>query len=122
MGIQELKDAFTACDDNGDGVISYAEFKKGMAGHIPATEIESVFKSIDTDGGGTIEYSEFLAAAISKETYMRTDKLRAAWDRLDADNSGYLDHDDFRQLCKGMFSEGEVTEMIAEVDPNSDGR
>ena len=39
-----------------------------------------------------------------QDTYMREDKLRAAWDRLDADDSGYLDHDDFRKLCKNMFS------------------
>lgn len=120
--IRELKEAFMACDDNGDGVISMAEFKTGMAGHIPPDQIESVFRSIDTDGGGTIEYSEFLAAAISKDTYMREDKLRAAWDRLDADDSGFLDHDDFRKLCKNMFSEEELLVMIQEVDPDGDGK
>merc|ERR1712222_285201 len=74
--IRELKEAFMACDDNGDGKISMSEFKTGMEGHIDASEIEDVFRSIDTDGGGFIEYSEFLAAAISKDTYMREDVLR----------------------------------------------
>jgi Ca2+-binding EF-hand superfamily protein len=120
--IRELKEAFMACDDNGDGKISMAEFKKGMEGHIDSSEIEDVFRSIDTDGGGFIEYSEFLAAAISKDTYMREDKLKAAWDRLDADDSGYLDHDDFRKLCKNMFSEEDLLVMIQEVDPDGDGK
>lgn len=120
--IRELKEAFMACDDNGDGVISYAEFKKGMEGHIPPSEIEDVFHSIDTDGGGTIEYSEFLAAAISKETYMRTDKLRSAWDQLDEDHNGYLDHDDFKKLCTKFFTMEDLDNMILEVDPNGDGQ
>merc|ERR1711934_1204715 len=120
--IRELKEAFMACDDNGDGKISMAEFKKGMEGHINASEIEDVFRSIDTDGGGFIEYSEFLAAAISKDTYMREDKLKTAWDRLDADGNGYLEHDYFKKLCAGMFSEKDLEAMILEVDPNGDGK
>jgi len=120
--IRELKEAFMACDDNGDGVITMAEFKKGMEGHIDASEIEDVFRAIDTDGGGTIEYSEFLAAAISKETYMREDKLKTAWDRLDEDGNGYLEHDDFKKLCGGMFSEKDLEAMILEVDPDGDGK
>lgn len=120
--IKEMKTAFMACDADGNGVLTLDEFRKGMEGFIPADQIDTVFESIDTDGGGTIEYSEFLAAAVSKEQYQRTDKIKAAWNRLDADNSGYLDHEDFRILCKDMYTEEEMQEIILEADPDKDGK
>ena len=48
--------------------------------------------------------SRHLCIAHVQETYMREDKLRTAWNRLDADGNGYLEHDDFKKLCAGMFS------------------
>jgi Ca2+-binding EF-hand superfamily protein len=48
--------------------------------------------------------------------------LKTAWDRLDADGNGYLEHDDFKKLCAGMFSEKDLEAMILEVDPNGDGK
>lgn len=67
---RSLKDIFKGFDENGDGVISYEEFKKSMlATKIRFSEdlIAAVFKRFDVDDTGTISYMKFLSTIYADE-------------------------------------------------------
>ena len=59
----DLRDAFSAFDRDGDGVISRHEFIEGLRSlelGLSATQMEDVLTLVDKDGDGRIEYSEFV--------------------------------------------------------------
>eukprot|EP00238_Polyblepharides_amylifera_P004404 CAMPEP_0196575680 /NCGR_PEP_ID=MMETSP1081-20130531/5109_1 /TAXON_ID=36882 /ORGANISM="Pyramimonas amylifera, Strain CCMP720" /LENGTH=468 /DNA_ID=CAMNT_0041894053 /DNA_START=174 /DNA_END=1580 /DNA_ORIENTATION=- len=64
-----LLDRIEEFDDNGDGVISFEEFKKACFkfGKIYSNnKIRQLFKAIDIDGNGTIEIAEFMTSDLMK--------------------------------------------------------
>eukprot|EP00117_Sycon_ciliatum_P034618 scpid48079/ scgid26388/ Calmodulin-like protein len=55
-------DLFRSFDENGDGVLSHDEFRKGMArlkAPFTEAEVEAVIKLIDIDGSGDLDFDEF---------------------------------------------------------------
>ena len=54
----ELERAFDAVDDNGDGVLTLEEFRKGYA-LLTGDAVAMAFESMDADGNGTLDKSEF---------------------------------------------------------------
>ena len=58
-----LREAFSAFDRDGDGVISRHEFIEGLRSlelGLSATQMEDVLTLVDKDGDGRIEYAEFV--------------------------------------------------------------
>jgi calcium-dependent protein kinase len=84
---EKLSELFRAFDKNSDGKIDKAELKDGyenLMGKIMSDdEVESIFTKIDIDSSGFIDYNEFLGAAMSMETMMSEEKLRAAFAMFD---------------------------------------
>ena len=65
---EAMMTACKAIDVDGDGVISFSEFKEALysLGHcLSDKEIKALMKDGDMDGDGTIDYSEF--ARLMKE-------------------------------------------------------
>ena len=60
---QEIAEVFNMFDKNGDGVLSYDEFRIGytaMYGRgMQGMELENIIAAIDKDKSGKIEYSAF---------------------------------------------------------------
>eukprot|EP01050_Picozoa_sp_SAG11_P025106 SAG11_NODE_5560_length_1525_cov_2.044881_2_plen_281_part_01 len=57
-----LRDAFNAFDDSGDGLISTAEFRRGLDSlrmGLTLREVEDLIRHFDTDGDGRISFREF---------------------------------------------------------------
>jgi Ca2+-binding EF-hand superfamily protein len=61
-GVQ-LDQAFLAFDDNNDGVISPAEFRRGIAAMqmgLPGKDVEDMIRHFDSNGSGRISYRDFV--------------------------------------------------------------
>lgn len=97
--IAKMRELFEEYDRNGDGVISYKEFKTSLAGtNLTNEEVLRLFKDVDVDNSGSIDYSEFLAATMETRGRIETQRLREVFDRLDCDRSGLVTKDDIKEL------------------------
>ena len=64
----ELKKAFAAIDENGDGVISKDELTKllkGLGEDVTDDVVTEMMNLADTDGDGKVNFDEFCKAASS---------------------------------------------------------
>lgn len=62
--IQELQEDFASADDDGDGRIDFAEFKRlleGLGAGMSEAELSIGFHEVDTDRDGRIDLQEFAA-------------------------------------------------------------
>jgi hypothetical protein len=70
--------AFKEFDENGDGVVSWDEFRTGIRGvapSVPADAIEDMIHSMDKDGDGEIDYLEFSKKYGSAKTDPKTKQV-----------------------------------------------
>eukprot|EP01052_Picozoa_sp_SAG31_P066742 SAG31_NODE_25532_length_459_cov_1.391667_1_plen_123_part_01 len=86
-------------------------------------ETQEVMAEIDLDAGGDIDCAEMMdkLKQFQRESFEKAEKCRSMFDELDADQSGFLDPDEIRQLADRMGFDLEtnpafVEEMIAEMD------
>jgi calcium-dependent protein kinase len=100
--ITDLREIFVYLDRNGEGNLSFDQFKKGL-GHLESDDIilRKIFDAADTDRNGFIEYHEFLAAALPSSLYLREDYLLCAFDMFDKDGSGKIDMIELGQILQG---------------------
>ena len=124
--IKELKDIFTAFDQNKDGQIGFNEFHEGLkkikSGEINDQIINSYFASIDTDKNGKIDYTEFLAACLEKKIFLKEEKLYEAFSVFDKDQNGKITKDELMSVLKlEPKDDAYVKELIKNADKNSDG-
>ena len=74
------------------------------------------------DGTGKIRYTEFLAATIEAQGAISEERLAEAFDRLDADDSGYIDADNLVEILGDDFPADEIHAIIDEADITRDNR
>lgn len=120
--IVSLRAAFQKYDTAKNGVLSFDEFKAALKESTISDEMmHEVFESIDLNKTGHINYTEFLAATLEAHGYIEEERVAAAFDRLDSDDSGFISRENLRELL-GNDSEEEITNIIASVDKDSDGK
>ena len=73
--IGALTDAFKKMDENGDGKLSFAEFKEGLKSMKDEEEIKEIMDSIDTDKSGFVDYTEFIAATMNENIFLQKEKM-----------------------------------------------
>lgn len=121
--IKELKKLFQEFDKNGDGVLSYDEFKIGyMALYgkgLQSMELDSILAKVDKDKSGKIEYEEFLLATVNSANLVNDQNLRAAFSKFDLDGSGKLSVVELTGIVGNDMDI--VLELLKKVDRNSDG-
>lgn len=76
----------------------------------------------DLDGTGKIRYTEFLAATIEAQGAISEDRLAEAFDRLDSDDSGYIDAANLIDMLGEEFPKDEIHAIIDEADISRDNR
>lgn len=121
--IDDLRTQFKAMDADGSGTVSLEEFRKGMESHagMEPEAIEQLFAKIDDDSTGLISYSEFIAASLVNSDLLTSERLSAAFDRLDPDQSGYITSAELQALLKDTVDANAVAKFIADADAAGGG-
>lgn len=87
----------------------------------PSGELEELFSHLAASGDEQIYYSDFLAATMEARSRMREEAVRAAFRRLDADDSGLISVEDFQSVIGETFEGIDVEQIVKEVDTNGAG-
>jgi len=118
-----LRKVFQKYDTKKDGQLSYEEFKAALkdAGY-SEDQYRSIFDAVDLDGTGKIRYTEFLAATIEAQGAISEERLAEAFDRMDADDSGFISKENLSALLGEEFPQSEINAIIDEADITRDGK
>ncbi|KAL7540677.1 hypothetical protein ACHAWF_006752 [Thalassiosira exigua] len=127
--IQGLRKEFEKMDTDGSGEISLAALKtvllgnaaQGSLGGLAEEEVEDIFNAMRVSKSETtIHWHEFIAAGLS---HCKVDErnLKLAFDRLDADHTGYITFENFMDLIGNgaVHSEEALRAMWGEASMNS---
>ena len=126
---KKLSRVFKELDDNGDGILSYEELKKGFKSYFGDSknmekEFNELMKLIDTDGNGTVEYQEFIRATCDLNLLLTDKNLNMAFKAFNKDGSGSLSESEIKEILG--FKENTDNELVKtimkEIDFNGDGR
>ncbi|KAL7466083.1 hypothetical protein ACHAXS_006380 [Conticribra weissflogii] len=128
--IQGLRKEFEKMDTDGSGEISLVALKsvllgnaaQGSLGALTEEEVEDIFNAMRVSKSETtIHWHEFIAAGLS---HCKVDErnLRLAFDRLDADHTGYITFENFMDLIGNgaVHSEEALREMWGEASVNNE--
>lgn len=122
--IVKMRKVFDQYDSNNDGTITLAEFKTELnkSGKYTEEEIEKIFASVDLNDEGVINYTEFLAATLGVHGHIEEDRLAEAFDRLDADDTGFISRKNLQVLLGKDFTHERVDKLLEEADFDGDGQ
>lgn len=121
-----LKFQFDSMDTDGDGNINAEEFssylvKQGYAKDSADRTAKRIVKQLDQDGDEKISRSEWQDARLAQK-FQEEAIIRAQFKRIDANNDGYITHDELARLFGGQLSGELIKQMIEEIDINKDGK
>lgn len=127
--IKDLKFIFRQIDENGDGILSYDEIKKGFKTYyidenIAEKELDEIIKNIDLDKNEFIEYEEFLRSAVNPEMLLTDKNLALAFSAFDKDGSGVLSLDEIKNalgILHNQEGSNVIKNIMKEIDTNGDG-
>eukprot|EP00913_Durusdinium_trenchii_P027219 g25538.t1 len=139
----QLKKQFNELDENGDGIITFAELKQGMkkaglAGGLSSKDddgvrtvasledLHNLALALDADGSGEIDYTEFLAAAMERKSLVQESSVWAAFKVFDKNDDGRISKKELEEVLSSQevsnaISKAQVDRIVREVDTNGDG-
>lgn len=121
--MKELKGHFTDFDKNGDGVLSYEEFKLGYSSlygtALQSIEMNEILSIIDKDKSGKIEYDEFIKGMNRKVNQIIDENLKEAFTKFDSDCSGRLSVNELISLVG--YDYDYIVELLKKYDKDNDG-
>jgi len=124
--IEEVKEAFALYDKNGDGTITtkaLISVMRSLGKNPTEDETEDLINEVDLDGNGVIDFIEFLEM-VAKMTQDVDETIKEAFFIFDADGSGSISTDEFREVMTSQgakLSSSECNEIINEADADGDG-
>ena len=74
------------------------------------------------DKNGDIQYTEFLAAALEFHTAIEEERIAEAFDRLDADDTGFISKANLINFLGKDATAEDVEQLLNEWDTNKDGK
>jgi calcium-dependent protein kinase len=127
--LETLKALFLKLDTSKDGTLSIEELKAGMQTILgvfkgDVNEYNELMNSLDVNGDGVIDFTEFITAAIDRAVVLNKDNLKAAFELIDKDGSGFITVEELKDSfdSQGKKDEHLWTEIMQEVDKNNDNQ
>ncbi|KAL9702333.1 hypothetical protein quinque_005851 [Culex quinquefasciatus] len=127
--IEELREAFTLFDTNGDGTISGSELStvlRALGKNVSDAEVEELLKEVRTDDEGRIRFGDFVAMmTVRLKDFNNEDQLQEAFRIFDRDGNGRISAEELRVALRSFgeqLTEEELEELLREADVNSDGQ
>ena len=124
--IAELKEEFHAMDTDHSGTISMKELRESMATVRGVgggeSHMSKMFSDVDVNSDMEINYNDFVAAAMVKRISIDEERLHLAFEKLDMDNTGYLDYDSIKKAVGAGIDDAEIHEMLTSIDEDGDGK
>jgi Ca2+-binding EF-hand superfamily protein len=122
MSAEDVEDALSLIDGDGDGDISFDEFEKWWKSDHAITLREKA----DAELGKADEIDEVALVTRWETTRQRLEKekLHRAFESIDEDGSGEIEFSEFRRLCRRMnakMSDEEIKMTFAIVDADGSG-
>ena len=112
-----LRRMFHRFDRSNVADITFDEFKIALQDYdYTEAECQRLFHGMDLDNSGVVHYSEFLAATIEAHGDISEERLAEAFDRIDADDSGYITVGDLRELLGDSVPSSYLNRIIDEAD------
>jgi hypothetical protein len=78
--------------------------KKGLS-DVQKQEIDGAFKLFDKDGSGNIDFYELRDAMRALGLNLTKEQVKEMMSKIDTDNNGFIDEDEFRLLMTGKIKE-----------------
>jgi len=120
----QVRQYFIDMDQNKQGTITLGDLRSVLIDnfHISDEETKQIFLAMDTNHDERIHYSDFLAAMVNTRIALHDDMLHMAFQKFDADNSGYITLSDLREVLGDHFDGETVEKLLEEADQLHDGR
>nr|CDS34249.2 calmodulin [Hymenolepis microstoma] len=127
--VSELFKTFSLFDRNQDGLITTDDLgtvMKSLGVNLSKKELMEMLKEGDFSGDGAIDFKEFVTLAInSVNDAENNEQLLNTFRLFDKDNNGFISPAELRQVLTALgekLHEGQVEEMIRNIDRDRDGR
>ncbi|KAL5272864.1 hypothetical protein ACHWQZ_G000886 [Mnemiopsis leidyi] len=126
--VQDYTAAFQGMDNDGDGTITFEEFKQlwVKSGFLSNEgDIRILFNQVDVNGDGTISLKEFIELNERYAMPSTEEEIREAFKVFDKDNDGFITSDELKRILTKMgepMCDEEAEEIIGYVDKNGDGK
>lgn len=118
----QLSEVFLSLDREQQGVISFDDLKQGLSQFGMSDEqLRGIFQAVDQDNSGGVRYMEFLAATLEAKGFLEEEKLEEAFERMDAEHTGYITLKGLRTILGNSFDPSTVEQMLREVNPSQSG-
>ena len=125
---KSLRDAFSAMDNNADGLLSKQELLEAYCGIMSREEAtyvaEKVMWCVDLNGDGFLDYSEFMLAAKNHKNLMTSTNLRAIFSQFDSNSNGKISFSEFQSALNShkLKTDDQMwATIMREVDSDGDG-
>ncbi|CEM08855.1 unnamed protein product [Vitrella brassicaformis CCMP3155] len=134
--VNRAPQVFTALDTDHDGLLSSAEFGKGLRSiGVPDDMISKIVEAVDHEGRGHVGYTGFIAALLSVGDEEVERNMWNAFRQFDVDNDGVISRTDLQTLMRrgGLNLEGiaapggrrasvNADQILNELDTDKDGK
>ncbi|CAD8069397.1 unnamed protein product [Paramecium sonneborni] len=138
--LHNLREKFKQIDIDNSGTITIFELHNALIAEgssVSYDEIEKLISNLTPKHNQGLEhkkksrpslelkYSEFLASCIDERKFLTREKLWSLFKFFDTDNSNFITKDDIKEAFarnSKSFTDEQIDEMIAEIDPNHDNK
>ncbi|KXJ70596.1 hypothetical protein RP20_CCG023057 [Aedes albopictus] len=127
--IEELKEAFSLFDTNGDGTITSSELGtvlRSLGKNVSDAEVEELLMEVSVDHEGMIHFPDFVAMmSIRLRDFNSEDELKEAFRIFDRNGDGMISADELRLALQSFgeqLADEEIEELLREADINCDGQ